>query len=229
MSERAQRPEPAVELVPDLVPVVLASHNPHKLVELRRILGAHLEGIELRAYDGPEPAEVGVSFEENAIIKAIAAAEHTGLPAIADDSGICVDVMGGAPGIFSARWSGPDRDARANVDLLLWQLSDVDESHRGAGFVAAAAMAIPASHSTTGRAIDDAVRGEWRGRILRQVTGDNGFGYDPVFAPDDDDLDDGVRGRSAAELSDDEKDARSHRRRAFEELAPRLRAALGLK
>lgn len=228
MSTRAVRPEAAVRRLPDRVPVVLASHNPHKLVELRRILGPALDGIELQAYDGPEPAEVGVSFEDNALIKAIAAAEHTGLPAIADDSGICVDILGGAPGIFSARWSGPDKDARANVDLLLWQLHDVDDAHRGAGFVAAAAMAIPAEHSASGLPVDDAVRGEWRGRILRQVTGENGFGYDPIFAPDEDRLGAGVGGRSAAELADDEKDARSHRRRAFELLAPRLRAALGL-
>ena len=223
MSERAPHPEPPVERVPQPIPVVLASHNPHKLIELRRILGPALDGIELLAYDGPEPAEVGVTFEQNALIKAIAAAEHTGLPAIADDSGICVDVLGGAPGIFSARWLGPAKDARANVDLLLWQLRDVPDAHRRAAFTAAAAMAVPAGHSATGSAIDDAVRGEWPGRVLREVAGEGGFGYDPIFVGDDAD------GRSAAELSDDEKDARSHRRRAFELLAPRLRAALGLK
>ncbi|KAB1650542.1 non-canonical purine NTP pyrophosphatase [Pseudoclavibacter endophyticus] len=205
------------------MPVVLASHNAHKLEELRRILGPRLEGIELRAYDGPEPAEVGVTFEANALIKARAAAEHTGLPAIADDSGICVDVLGGAPGIFSARWSGPAKDARANVDLLLWQLTDVPDAHRTAAFTAAAAMVVPSAFAPGDADVADAVRGEWRGRLLRAVRGEGGFGYDPIFAPDDGD------DRSAAELSADEKDARSHRRRAFEALLPRLRASLGLR
>lgn len=223
MSERAPRPEAPVERVPDRIRVVLASHNPHKLIELRRILGPSLDGIELVSYDGPEPAETGVTFEENALLKAIAAAAHTGLPAIADDSGIGADVLGGAPGICSARWSGPAKDARENVELLLWQLHDVPDAHRGAAFTAAAAMVVPAEYAADGHLIEDVVRGEWRGSILREVTGENGFGYDPIFAPDDAD------GRSAAQLTDDEKDARSHRRVAFELLAPRLRAALGLK
>ncbi|MGO2111708.1 MAG: non-canonical purine NTP pyrophosphatase [Pseudoclavibacter sp.] len=214
------------------IPVVLASHNAHKLEELRRILGPALDGIELRSYDGPEPAEVGVTFEQNAIIKARAAAEHTGLPSIADDSGISVAVLGGAPGIFSARWSGPAKDARENVDLLLWQLSDVPDAHRSATFTAAAAMVVPAAYARGGDGADgdgaggdifvDAVRGEWPGRILRAVTGEGGFGYDPIFAPDD------AGGRSAAELTPGEKDALSHRRLAFDALVPKLRAALGL-
>lgn len=204
------------------VRVVLASHNAHKLVELRRILGPALDGIELVAYDGPEPAETGTTFEENALIKARAAAKHTGLPAIADDSGIGVAVMGGAPGIFSARWSGPAKDARENLDLLLWQLSDVSDPHRAASFTAAAAMVVPAAHRTDGTSIEDAVLGEWPGRILVEPAGEHGFGYDPIFAPDD------GAGRSAAELTDAEKDATSHRRRAFDALAPRLRAALDL-
>ena len=194
--------------------VVLASHNRHKLVELRRVLGAGLDGIELVSYDGPEPAETGTSFEENALIKARAAAAHTGLPAIADDSGICVDILGGAPGIFSARWSGPSKDARENLRLLLWQLSDVAPEHRGARFTASAAYAMP-----DGREL--AVRGEWPGRILEAPRGEHGFGYDPIFQPEGQE-------RSAAELSDAEKDASSHRRRAFDLLAPRLREALGL-
>lgn len=196
------------------VRVVLASHNPHKLIELRRVLGPQLDGIELVSYDGPEPAETGTSFEENALIKARAAAAHSGLPAIADDSGIGVAILGGAPGIFSARWSGPAKDARANVDLLLWQLSDVAEPHRAASFTSSAAYALP-----DGREL--AVRGEWPGRILTAIRGENGFGYDPIFAPEGD-------GRSAAELTDAEKDASSHRRRAFDALMPELRAVLGL-
>ena len=196
------------------VRVVLASHNPHKLVELRRVLGGALDGIELVSYDGPEPAETGTSFEENALIKSRAAAAHTGLPAIADDSGICVDVMGGAPGIFSARWSGPSKDARENLELLLWQLSDVAPEHRGAHFTASAAYAMP-----DGREL--AVLGEWPGSILEERRGEHGFGYDPIFRPEGEE-------RSSAELTDAEKDASSHRRRAFDALMPRLREALGL-
>lgn len=195
--------------------VVLASHNPHKLVELRRVLGPRLDGIELVGYDGPEPAETGTSFEENALIKARAAAAHSGLPAIADDSGISVDILGGAPGIFSARWSGPAKDARANVDLLLWQLSDIEEPHRGASFTSAAAYAMP-----DGREL--AVLGRWPGRIVSELRGEHGFGYDPVFLPEGSD-------RTAAELADAEKDASSHRRRAFDALMPRLREVLGLE
>src|SRR5690606_4359023 len=106
--------------------VVLASHNAHKLEELRRVLGPLVPGIDLIGYDGPEPVESGLSFEENALIKARAAAAHTGFPAIADDSGIAVAALNGCPGIFSARWGGPSRDDAANVDLLLWQMSDID-------------------------------------------------------------------------------------------------------
>ncbi|PPF84769.1 non-canonical purine NTP pyrophosphatase, RdgB/HAM1 family [Pseudoclavibacter sp. RFBJ3] len=203
------------------VRVVLASHNAHKLIELRRILGAQLDGIELVAYDGPEPRETGLSFESNALLKARAAAEHTGLPALADDSGISVDVLGGSPGIFSARWSGPAKDAKENLELLLWQLSDVSHPNRAAQFVAAAALVVPASASATGEELSEAVLGVWPGRILEQRSGDHGFGYDPIFQPD------GAEG-SAADLTDAEKDASSHRRRAFDALAPKLRAALGL-
>lgn len=202
--------------------VVLASHNAHKLVELQRILGDALDGIELVSYDGPEPMENGLGFEENALIKARAAAEFTGLPSIADDSGICVDVLGGSPGIFSARWSGPAKDAGENLRLLLWQLTDVDDPHRTAHFTAAAALVVPAGAASGGREIAEAVLGEWPGRILTAPAGEHGFGYDPIFAPE------GADGRSAAELSDAEKDAESHRRRAFDALVPRLRSALGL-
>ena len=188
--------------------VVLASHNAHKLEELRRILSPLVPGIELIGYDGPEPVENGVTFEQNALLKARAAAAHTGLPAIADDSGIAVDVLGGCPGIFSARWGGPARNDAANVELLLWQLSDVGDEHRAASFVCAAAFAAPDGDEA-------AVRGEWRGSVLRTPAGAGGFGYDPVFRPEG-----GTR--SAAELSPGEKDALSHRRRAFTALAPEI-------
>lgn len=189
-----------------MVTVVLASHNAHKLEELRRILTPLVPGLELLGYDGPEPVENGVTFEENALLKARAAAAHTGLAAIADDSGIAVDVLGGCPGIFSARWGGPARSDTANVELLLWQLGDLGDAHRAAAFVCAAALALPGGEATV-------MRGEWRGSILREPAGAGGFGYDPVFRPEGDH-------RSAAELTPAEKDAVSHRRRAFTALAP---------
>lgn len=197
--------------------VVLASHNAHKLEELRRILAPLAPSIELIGYDGPEPVETGVTFEENALLKARAAARHTGLPAVADDSGIAVDVLGGCPGVFSARWGGPERSDSANVDLLLWQLSDLADEHRAASFRCAAALVVPAESRPTGpeREREIVEMGEWRGSVLRAATGSGGFGYDPVFRPEGE-------SRSAAELTAEEKDARSHRRRAFTALAPRL-------
>lgn len=189
--------------------VVLASHNAHKLEELRRILGPLIPGIELIGYDGPEPVEDGLSFEENALLKARAAAEHTGLPAIADDSGIAVDVLGGCPGIFSARWGGPARSDSANVELLLWQLSDVADDHRQAGFVCAAALVMPDGARATRL-------GVWPGTVLRAPAGAGGFGYDPVFQPQGET-------RSAAELTPAEKDLLSHRTRAFSALAEEIR------
>lgn len=188
--------------------VVLASHNAHKLEELRRILTPLVPGLELLGYDGPEPVESGVTFEENALLKARAAARHTGLPAIADDSGIAVEVLGGCPGIFSARWGGPARSDTANVELLLWQLSDLADEYRAAAFVCAAALALPGGEELV-------VRGEWPGSVLREPAGAGGFGYDPVFRPE------GETG-SAAELSPAEKDAASHRRRAFTALASEI-------
>lgn len=188
--------------------IVLASRNAHKLEELRRILAEQLPEVELVGDDGPEPVENGLTFEENALIKARAAAARTGLPAIADDSGISVDVLGGSPGIFSARWAGPARSDADNLQLLLHQLADVADGARGARFVAAAAVAMP-----DGREL--AVRGEWPGEILRERRGEGGFGYDPIFLPEGET-------RSAAELAPAEKDAVSHRRRAFTALAPRL-------
>ncbi|WP_449279807.1 RdgB/HAM1 family non-canonical purine NTP pyrophosphatase [Leucobacter sp. GX0328] len=197
--------------------LVLASHNAHKLTELQRILGPLVPGIELVGYDGPEPVEDGVSFEENALIKARAAAAHTGLPAIADDSGISVDILGGSPGIFSARWGGPARNDQANLDLLLWQLTDVADEHRAARFVCAAALVVP---GTAGVDADEVVlRGVWNGRVLREASGAGGFGYDPIFQPEGEN-------RSSAELSAAEKDALSHRTRAFTALAPEIASRL---
>ena len=199
-----------------MVQVVLASHNAHKLEELRRVLAPLVPGIELIGYDGPEPAESGVTFEENALLKARAAAAHTGLPAIADDSGISVDVLGGCPGIFSARWGGPERSDSGNVDLLLWQLSDLADEHRGAAFMCAAALALPPGASGSGDDGDEvSVLATWRGSVLRAPAGEGGFGYDPVFQPEGET-------RSAAQMSAEEKDAVSHRRRAFTALSKEL-------
>ena len=196
--------------------VVLASHNAHKLEELRRVLAPLVPGIELIGYDGPEPVESGVTFEGNALLKARAAAAHTGLPAIADDSGISVDVLGGCPGIFSARWGGPERSDSGNVDLMLWQLSDLADEHRGAAFMCAAALALPPGASGSGDDGDEvSVLAAWRGSVLRAPAGEGGFGYDPVFLPEGET-------RSAAQMTAEEKDAVSHRRRAFTELSKEL-------
>ena len=196
--------------------VVLASHNAHKLEELRRVLAPLVPGIELIGYDGPEPVESGVTFEENALLKARAAAAHPGLPAIADDSGISVVVLGGCPGIFSARWGGPERSDSGNVDLLLWQLSDLADEHRGAAFMCAAALALPPGASGSGDDGDEvSVLAAWRGSVLRAPAGEGGFGYDPVFLPEGET-------RSAAQMTAEEKDAVSHRRRAFTELSKEL-------
>ncbi|MGR4010009.1 RdgB/HAM1 family non-canonical purine NTP pyrophosphatase [Leucobacter sp. 1207-22] len=188
--------------------IVLASHNQKKLAELRRVLEPLVPGIEVVSYDGPEPVEDGLSFEANALIKARAAAKHTGLPAVADDSGISVDVLGGCPGIFSARWSGPERDDTKNLELLLWQLSDIAEPNRAARFVCAAALVMPDGEEVC-------ELGNWAGDILTERAGTDGFGYDPIFRP-------AGESRSAAEMRPEEKDLVSHRNRAFTALAPAI-------
>ena len=188
--------------------LVLATHNAHKVEELRKILGPSLDGIELVAYDGPEPVEDGETFEANALIKARAAAAHSGLPAIADDSGIAVAALGGAPGIHSARYAGTRSDAD-NVALLLQNLQG--EANRDAAFVCAAAFVS----GTT----EHVLRAEWEGTVLEQPAGPNGFGYDPIFKP-------AGLSVSSAELRPDEKNAISHRAMAFAELMPIVRAEL---
>jgi XTP/dITP diphosphohydrolase len=165
------------------------------------------------------PVEDGVTFEANALIKARAIARATGLPAVADDSGISVDVLGGAPGVFSARWSGRHGDDSANNALLLAQLADVPDEHRAARFVCAAALVVPGG-GPDGTDAETVLRGEMPGRLLRAEQGAGGFGYDPLFQPDGE-------SRSAGELSPEEKNAISHRGRAFRALAPAIAAALG--
>jgi XTP/dITP diphosphohydrolase len=190
--------------------VLLATKNPGKVRELARILapwGLELEGV---SYD-PGP-ETGATFAENALAKAREGVAHTGLPTVADDSGLTADALNGMPGIFSARWAGRHGDDVANLELLLGQLADVPDERRGAAFVCAAAYALPDGRS-------EVVLGEMRGTIIRAPRGTNGFGYDPVFVPDGHDV-------TSAELDPDEKDALSHRGQAFRALAPLLAAAL---
>ncbi len=188
---------------------VLATHNQHKIEEFNAILGELVPGITVIGYDGPEPIEDGVSFAENALIKARAAAVHTGLPSLSDDSGVCVDVLGGMPGIFSARWAGSQKDNAANVQLLLDQMSDVRDGDRGAHFTCHIAVVIP----DTGE--EFVVEGNWPGTIAREVHGVNGFGYDPVFLPEGFEV-------TAAVLDPSEKNSLSHRSRALRALADRL-------
>jgi XTP/dITP diphosphohydrolase len=200
--------------------LVLATRNEHKVVELRRLLAPHLPGLaadDVVSVAGavaaglPDPGEVaetGVTFAENALLKARAVTATTGLPAVADDSGLCVAVLGGAPGVFSARWAGRHGDDAANLRLLLDQLADVPDPHRTAWFECAAALCGPgtAEEVTTGRL---------QGTLATGPRGTNGFGYDPVLVPDGD-------RRTCAELSPAEKDAISHRGQAVRALVPRL-------
>jgi XTP/dITP diphosphohydrolase len=188
------------------VKLVLATHNAHKVDELRRILGPRLDGIELVAYDGPEPIEDGDTFEANALIKARAACEHTGLPSIADDSGISVDALDGAPGIYSARYAGTRNDAD-NLALVVERMSGVAD--RAAHFTCAAAFVSDG--------IEHVELGVWPGSLLEVPAGSGGFGYDPIFQPD------GVE-VSAAELTAAEKDALSHRAIAFGKLLDYIRS-----
>ncbi len=194
--------------------IVLATRNDHKVGELRGILADILGELDLEIVglsefpDAPDVIEDGVTFAENATLKARAAAVATGLPALADDSGLAVDVLGGAPGIFSARWAGRHGDDRANYELLLAQMSDVRDEHRGAGFVCAAVLVLP-----DGRVLVE--EGQFRGTLARAPQGTNGFGYDPILLLAD--------GRTAAELSPEEKNAMSHRGNAFRALSERFR------
>ncbi len=193
--------------------VVLATHNAHKVEEFAAIVAATRPDLEVVGYDGPEPVEDGVTFAQNALIKARAASAHTGLPAMADDSGISVDVLGGSPGVFSAYWAGHRKDGRANYELLLDQLSDIAGPHRTAQFVSTIALVIP------GRG-EHVVDGVWPGRLATAPAGLHGFGYDPVFVPDGQD----GSPRTAAEFTPAEKNAHSHRARAFRSLVPLLSA-----
>lgn len=198
--------------------LVLATHNAHKVGELRAVLGPVVVGLDpadvVSAEDlgVPAPREDGVTFAQNALIKARALARATGLPAVADDSGLAVDVLGGAPGIFSARWAGAHGDDAANLALLLDQLADIGPEHRGAQFVCAAALVTPSGH-------EHVEEGVLRGTLATAARGSNGFGYDPVLVPEGET-------RTCAEMSPAEKNAISHRGKAFRALAPHIARVL---
>jgi XTP/dITP diphosphohydrolase len=194
--------------------LLVATRNPGKLVELRRLLEAeHVAGVRVLGLadvpEFPEEPETGATFAENALAKARDATKATGLAAVADDSGLTVDALGGMPGVLSARWSGRHGDDRANLELVLGQLADVPDARRGAAFVCAAALVVPGRQEVV-------VHGEWTGRLVRAPRGTGGFGYDPVFVPDGET-------RTSAELTPQEKDALSHRGRAMRALLPHLR------
>jgi XTP/dITP diphosphohydrolase len=196
-------------------PLVLATRNAGKLRELDRILGAQVRLAGLEDFPGaPDVPETGTTFEENALLKARAIAAHTGLAAVADDSGLCVDALNGMPGVLSARWAGRHGDDQANLDLVLAQITDVPDARRGARFVCAAALVLPG-----GSAREWAVTGTVDGRLIRAPRGSGGFGYDPIFVPDGFDL-------TTAEMTPEAKDAISHRGRAFRALAPFITGSL---
>ncbi len=189
--------------------IVLATKNPGKVAELQRLLVGH----ELVAASYEPGPETGATFAQNALAKAYEGVAATGLPAVADDSGLAVDALNGMPGVLSARWSGRHGDDLANLHLLLGQLADVPDDRRGAAFVCAAAYAMPDGRSAV-------VEGRLCGRLVRESRGSGGFGYDPLLVPEGLDV-------TTAELSLTDKDAISHRGQAFRQLAPLLRAALG--
>ena len=193
--------------------LLLASRNPKKLVEMRRIVAAAVPGIDVLGLDDvpvyDEVPESGATFADNALIKAREGFAHTGLPTVADDSGLTVGALNGMPGVLSARWSGRHGDDRANLELVLAQLSDTPDERLGAAFVCAVALV-----SANGETVVD---GRMPGRLIRAPRGDNGFGYDPIFVPDGYDV-------TSAELPSEEKDAISHRGQALRALVPHVAA-----
>ena len=197
--------------------LVLATANQHKLIELTRILAAGHVDVTLTSLTefpgAPEVAETAATFAENALLKARAIAEFTGLPAVADDSGLCADALNGMPGVLSARWSGRHGDDAANLRLLLAQLADVPEERRGAQFVCAAALVLPGGR-------EHVSEGVVRGSLVREPRGQNGFGYDPIFVPESASM-------TTAEMDAADKDRISHRGKALRGLAPVIAAFLG--
>jgi len=192
--------------------IILATRNPAKLAELRRILAA--AGVSAAVTDlgdvpsMPEVAETGRTFAENALLKARAVAAFSGLPAVADDSGLCVDALNGMPGVLSARWSGRHGDDEANLRLVLGQIADVPPGERGAHFTCVAALVLPSGEERL-------TEGTVYGQLTDAPRGSNGFGYDPIFVPDGFEL-------TTAQMSADEKDKISHRGQALRALAPAI-------
>jgi XTP/dITP diphosphohydrolase len=197
--------------------LVLATANPGKLAELARILADDHAEVALTSraeFPGaPDVAETGATFAENALLKARAMAEFSRLPAVADDSGLCVDALNGMPGVLSARWSGGHGDDEANLRLVIAQVADVPDERRGARFVCAAALVLPDGP-------EHVVEGIVTGRLIRAPRGQHGFGYDPIFVPDGFDV-------TTAEMEPADKDKISHRGRALRGLAPVIRRSLG--
>jgi XTP/dITP diphosphohydrolase len=195
--------------------LVLATRNAKKLRELEEIVAASGLDVTLEALpdSAPDVVEDGLTFAQNAVKKARSAADATGLPAVADDSGLCVDALNEMPGVLSARWAGSGKDDAANLALVLDQVSDVPDSHLGAHFACAMAVALPGGQ-------DRVVEGRMDGSLVREPRGAGGFGYDPVFVPDGFDL-------TTAEMSAADKHAISHRGRALRALVPVLRELLG--
>ena len=181
---------------------VLATHNAGKVAELRAILQPAVSNLDLIGYTGPEPIENGTTFAENALIKARAAYEHTGMPSIADDSGVCVDILGGSPGIFTAIWAG-GRDNVQNRQLLLRQMADISPAHRSAAFVCTIALVSETEELC--------FTGNWPGSIAFAERGEHGHGYDPIFIPEGFEV-------TAAELEPEVKNALSHRAQALSAL-----------
>ncbi len=194
--------------------VFLASRNAKKLDEMRRILADHVPDVEVLGLDDvasyDEPVEDQPTFEGNALLKARAAVAATGLPSLADYSGLCVDALNGMPGVLSARWSGPPKSDDRNNELLLAQLADVPDDRRGAHFACAVAFAYPIG---AGGVAEHVVHGEMAGRVIRVVRGSGGFGYDVLFCADGHDV-------TTAELPRAEKDSISHRGKALAAIAP---------
>lgn len=203
--------------------VLLATNNQQKLAELRRILdeaGISVEVLSLADVASyPDPPETEWTFEGNALIKARAGAVHSGLPTLADDSGLCVDALNQMPGVRSSRWAGPQREDVANLELVLRQIDDVPTEERGARFVAVMALVLPDGREFT-------TRGEMPGLIADRPKGEGGFGYDPIFSADEQPASSTGEPRTNAELTSQEKDAISHRGKAVRAMIPVLRAAL---
>ena len=191
--------------------LVLATRNQGKIAEMQRLLDSLSSEIQVRSsfeFNLGDVEETGSTFEENALLKATTIARATGFPALADDSGLCVEVLGGAPGIFSARWAGTHGDDQANIEKLLGDLRKIPSEQRSAKFVCVIALALPNGES-------EVVRGELNGEIRFEPSGTNGFGYDPIFQPLG-------HQRTLAEMEPEEKDSISHRGFALREIAPRI-------